>query len=133
MVSFMKLVLPASRKPVNKYTGISIFCSELKSENLLYFIVVNTGANNTKTSDNTGCTVSYIRLCGCVIEVDPLTVFALYDALCTQNNAEGIILGEGLESRCDALYGELFSSLATEAGEYFISMVMVVIMIVTAT
>ena len=86
MVSLMKLVLPASRNPVNKYTGTSIFCSELKSENLLYLIIINAGTNYAKTADNARCTGSYIRLSRNVIEVNPLAVLSLDYTLCAKDH-----------------------------------------------
>ena len=129
----IKLVLPASRKPVNKYTGTSIFCSELKSENLLYFIVIDTCTNYTESADNTGCAVSYVRLCGYIIKVDPLTVCALNYTLCTKDHAVGIILGECLENRVYTFNSKLLGSLTTKAGEDLVSVVMVVIVTMTST
>ena len=128
----MKLVLPASRKPVNKYTGISILCSELKSENLLYLIIVDAGADYAKTTYNTGCAVSYVRLSGYVIKVYPLAVLALYDALGTQNHTVGIVLGKCLKDSGDGFDSKLFGSLAAEAGKYLIGVMMVVTVVVTA-
>ena len=128
----MKLVLPASRNPVNKYTGTSIFCSELKSENLLYFIVVDAGADDTNSADNTCCAIANVRLCGNVIEVDPLSVLTLYDALGTENHTEGVILGECLENALNLSKGELLGGLTAEAGEYLVSVVMVVTVVMTS-
>ena len=129
----MKLVLPASRNPVNKYTGTSIFCSELKSENLLYFIIVDAGADDTKSADDTCCAIANVGLCGNVIEVDPLSVLTLYDALGTQNHTEGVILREGLENTLNLGDGELLGGLTAEAGEYLVSVVMVVTVVMTST
>ena len=128
----MKLVLPASRNPVNKYTGTSIFCSELKSENLLYFIIVDARADDTKSADDTCCAIANVRLCGNVIEVDPLSVLTLYDALGTQNHTEGVILREGLENTLNLGDGELLGGLTAEAGEYLVSVVMVVTVVMTS-
>ena len=128
----IKLVLPASRNPVNKYTGTSIFCSELKSENLLYFIVVDTCSNYTKSADNTGCAVSYVRLCGYVIKMDPLTVCALNYALCAKDHAVGIILRERLENRVYTLDGKLLGSLTAKAGEHLVSVMMVSVIVTSA-
>ena len=128
----MKLVLPASRKPVNKYTGISIFCSELKSENLLYLIIINIRTNYAKTTDNTGRAISYVRLCRYVIKVYPLTVFTFNYTLCTKDHAKRVILGESLENRVYTLDSKLLGGLAAKAGEHFVSMVMMVIVIMTS-
>ena len=128
----MKLVLPASRNPVNKYTGTSIFCSELKSENLLYFIVVDAGADDTKSADDTCCAIANVGLCGNVIKVDPLSVLPLYDALGTQNHTEGVVLGEGLENALDLGDGELLGGLTAEAGEYLVGVMMVVTVVVAS-
>ena len=128
----MKLVLPASRNPVNKYTGTSIFCSELKSENLLYFIVVDAGADDTKSADDTCCAIANVGLCGNVIKVDPLSVLPLYDALGTQNHTEGVVLGEGLENALDLGDGELLGGLTAEAGEYLVGVMMVVTVVMAS-
>ena len=128
----MKLVLPASRNPVNKYTGTSIFCSELKSENLLYFIVVDAGADDTKSADDTCCAIANVGLCGNVIKVDPLSVLPLYDTLGTQNHTEGVVLGEGLENALDLGDGELLGGLTAEAGEYLVGVMMVVTVVMAS-
>ena len=59
--------------------------------------------------------MSYVRLAGYVIEVDPLAVNAFYDTLSAEYHTVGIILGEGVENTLDLLAGELFGSLCTEA------------------
>ena len=76
--------------------------------------------------------MSYVRLCGNVVKVDPLSVLALNYTLCTENHTEGIILGEGLQNVLNALNSELLGGLTTKAGEYLIS-VMMVVSVVMAT
>ena len=72
--------------------------------------------------------MSYVRLCGYVIKVDPLAVLALNNTLCAQNHAVRVILGECLENSVNALCGELLGGLAAKAGEDLVSVVMAVIM-----
>ena len=73
----MKRVFHASRKPVKRYTGISI----LNTEELLYFFVIKAGSYNAKTTNNTRSTSTNVGLTGNVIKVNPITALALYYAL----------------------------------------------------
>ena len=76
--------------------------------------------------------MSYVRLCGYVVKVDPLTVLAFNYALCTQNHTEGIVLGEGLQRGLYAVNRELLCSLTTEAGEHLVSVMVVSVVMATA-
>ena len=77
--------------------------------------------------------MSYVRLSGHVIEVNPLAVLALNNTLCAKNHTEGIVLGEKLERVLNSLYCKLFSGLAAEAGEHLISVMMVVSVVMAST
>ena len=59
--------------------------------------------------------MSYISLTGHVVEVDPLTVNALYYSLGAKNHTVRIVLGKGVENALDFLTSELFRSLCTDA------------------
>ena len=72
--------------------------------------------------------MSYVRLCGYVIKVDPLSVLTLDYALCTKDHAVRVILGESLENCINSLDGKLLCGLTTKAGEYLVGMVVTVVM-----
>ena len=112
---------------------MSIFCSELKSEDLLYFIVINIRTNYAQASYNTCRAVSYVGFSGYVIKVYPLAVFTFNNALCTKNHSKGIILGECFENRLDSLLRKLFCSLTAKACEDLVGVMMVMIVIVATT
>ena len=76
--------------------------------------------------------MSYVRLAGDVIEVDPLAVLSLDNTLCAQDHTEFIALGELLKNGRDTVNSELLCSLAAEAGEDLISVMMVMIVVVAS-
>ena len=85
-VTFMKLVLPDSRNPFIRYTGVSIFFSNVHEscEQSLDLLLVNLTADNTDLSDNVSAAASDLILLGYMVKVDPLTLCSCYDTLSSE-------------------------------------------------
>ena len=65
--------------------------------------------------------------------MNPLAALTFNDTLGTEDHAVLIRLGEGLKNGLNFLHSKLLGSLLTERGEDLVGMVMVVVMVVTAT
>lgn len=126
----MKLVLPDSRKPVKRYTGISII---LNSKKFLYLFFVNACTDNAKAANYSCRAAADIGLTGNVVKVYPLAALALNDTLGAKDHTVIVRLGEGIENCLDALNSKFFGSLNANRGKYLVCVVMVMIMIVTTT
>ena len=112
---------------MKRYTGVSI--SALYK--LLDLFFIDAGADNTNTADNRGGAVSYVRLTGNVIKVDPLAVLCGNYSLCAEDHTV-VALVESLENGGNALCGEFLGGFYTVAGEYLISMVVMVMIMAAA-
>ena len=64
--------------------------------------------------------------------MDPLTVLACYDALCTEHQTVGLFIRKSLQSSLNCLSRVRTRSLCSPACEHLVSMMVVMIMIVTA-
>ena len=124
----MKRVFPASRKPVNKYTGISIS----DAEQLLNFFIIQAGTDNAKASDNTGASTANIGLAWYIVKVKPASASALDDTLGTEDHTVRGILREGFEYLDKLVARKLLCGFRAKAGEHLVSMMMVMVIAVTA-
>ena len=64
--------------------------------------------------------------------MDPVTVLSLYDTLCAKNHTKGIILCKCFKNALYFVNSKLLGGFTAEAGEYLISMVMVMTVIVAS-
>ena len=64
--------------------------------------------------------------------MDPVTVLSLYDTLCAKNHTKGIILCKCFKNALYFVNSKLLGSFTAEAGEYLISVVMVMTVIVAS-
>jgi len=66
--------------------------------------------------------VSYIGFTGNIVEVDK-SISSVYDTLCAENDTVFFFIFQRTESGCDFFDSVLTAGFSTEAGEYFIGMV----------
>ena len=125
----MKLVFPPSRKPVKRYTGVSI----LYSKQFLDFFFVNACANYAESSDYAGSATADVNLAGYVIKVKPLTAGTFNDTLGAKNHAEVRAFVKRFENRFYLFPCKFLGGFCTNRGEYVVSMVMVVVVATTVT
>ena len=104
----MKSVFPASRKPVMRYTGMSIGVS-LQAEQGLQAVLLQLGADDAQAAGVVGGAIAHLVLLGHIVKVQPLAVGGGHDALGPQDGA----VVAGIQSRQNAVdirLGELLGS-----------------------
>ncbi len=137
-------VLPPSRNPVKRYTGIvgcAIFLylsnqklCQFNADRLGHRFFVKLGADNAEPSYNTRSAKTNVRLAGDVIKVDPASVVGFDDTLCSEYHTEFFCVREAFK-RCLELFGiELLRCLCAKAYEHLVGVmvVMTVVMMMPA-
>lgn len=104
-----------------------LFLSDL--EKSFYRIALDFGADNADLARNIGGTRSDLGLAGYIVEVDPLSAFALNDALGPEDHAVSDIVVELAESLFDLSIAEGLGSLKSDALENLICVVMMVLVV----
>jgi hypothetical protein len=104
-----------------------LFLSDL--EKSFYRIALDFGADNADLARNIRGTRSDLGLAGYIVEVDPLSAFALNDALGPENHAVSDIVVELAESLFDLSLAEGLGSLKSDALENLICVVMMVLVV----
>ena len=126
----MNFVLPDSRNPVNKYTGI--FAVILCAKPFCYCLFVKLRADNAKSSYNVRASFSYVRLTGNVIKMYPASVLVLNYALCTEHHSVFVRLGKLTKDRLDLVHAEFLRGLNTPACKYLVGVVVMMVVVMTA-
>ena len=105
---------------------------QLDAQDLGYGILIELGANNAKTTDNSCAAKSYVGLTGNIVEMDPFAVIACNDSLCAENHTVLLGIGKALKSRAKRIGIELLGGFGTKAYKHLVSVVMVVVVMMTA-
>ena len=102
-------------------------------EQRLEGILIELCADHAEPAGNGGAAFTQGYLPGHKVEVEPVSFFALHDALCTQHGAEALFIRKGVEGFFQGSGGELVGGLDAPAHEHLVRMVMpVLVVLVTA-
>ena len=120
----MNFVLPASKKPVNAYTGI---CCILNSKQRGYAGFVQFRTDHAKLTGNVSRTSPDIMFLGHHIKMDPATIDSRDNALGAQNHT--VLAGIQLrQSVFDLLCSELLGGFNAPGSKHFVGMMVVMVM-----
>ena len=123
----MNFVFPASKKPVNEYTGIGINAS-LYAEASCNCSFVDFRADDTKSACYGGAAAADVDLARNMVKMDPRAVNRCDDALCAQNHAVDFGVIQVGQDCFDFLGGEFLCSFFPPACENLVGMMMVMVL-----
>ena len=141
----MKLVFPASKNPVKRYTGISlaVICCPFpgvlpsgdtrvvlyakKFSDLVFFYFMS---YHTKSSCDFCRSRSDIRFARHIVKVYPLSVFSLYDAFCSEHHTVFFLAAKSLKGVMYGFGSESAGCLYAYTVKYLIRVMVMVMMIV---
>src|SRR5574344_1258549 len=120
-------VLPASRNPAMRYTGISILAlSPLQAEQGLQLAFVQLGADDAPPAGVVRRAEAHLMLLGNIVKVQPLAALCGHNALGPEDGA----VGAGIQLRedpADVRLGEGLGGLRAPACEHLVGMVVVMV------
>ena len=103
----MNFVLPASRKPVKRYTGNG---SLFNAKQLLQCVLIDLGTYYADTTRDIRRAGTDILLFRDIVKVDPAAVFAVHIAFGTEDGAELLPVLKGIKDIGKFLFGILAGS-----------------------
>ena len=107
-----------------------IYAPLRQTEQLRNSVTVQIGSDYAKSADHIRSTATDIRLARDVIEVNPFSVLACYDAFRAQHHTVFGAVRKCLQRREDLLFGIVTGGFLTEATKHLIRMVMMVVIVI---
>ena len=98
-------------------------------EQCLDGVLLQTCADDAQSADGRCTAVAHIRGARYIVIVDPLTVRACYNALCTQDIAVLLCILQCLQCALNLLHGVLACCLCAPALEYLVCMMMMLMIV----
>ena len=97
------------------------------AESLVKRALIKLRANNAKSADNPGTTVTKIALSGNIVEVYPLSTVALNNSFCAQYHTVFIGIGEAIENCAKRIKIKLFSCFNSIADKDLVSVMVMML------